>query len=250
MIKRDVVGRYKGSTLGLAWSIFNPIFMLAIYTIIFSEVFKLRWNTQGESESRLQFALMLFVGLIILNLFNEVISRAPTLVVQNVNYVKKVVFPIEILPIMAVGSALFHALISLGVLIITFALFNGFLPLTFPLIVVVLTPFLFFLMGLSWLLASLGVFIRDISQSMGLVVSVMTFLSPVFYPLTAVPEKLRWVILLNPLTFIIEQSRSVLLLGILPDWAGLALYTIVSLLMILIGYAWFQKTRRGFADVL
>ena len=250
MTGREVTGRYKGSALGLAWSFFIPVLMLSIYTFVFSEIFKSRWGGIGSHESKTQFAVLLFVGLIVLNFFNEVINRAPGLIVSNVNYVKKVRFPIEVLPVVAAGAALFHCVISLGVLLLAVAMFNGFLHWTVVFIPLVLLPLIILTIGLSWFLASLGVFLRDVSQSIGIITTVMLFLSPVFYPLTAVPERFRQVILMNPLTFIIEQARAVLIWGNLPNWSGLGIYTVSSMLVVWAGYAWFQKTRKGFADVL
>jgi lipopolysaccharide transport system permease protein len=249
MIKREVVGRYKGSAMGLAWSFFNPIFMLVVYTFVFSEVFKARWSIVGD-ESKTQFALLLFVGMIVLGLFSEVINRAPGLILSNVNYVKKVIFPIEILPVVAMGAALFHSLISLTVLVTAFAIFNSYLHWTVVFIPLVLLPLVILTLGLSWILASLGVFIRDVGQTIGLVTTVLMFLSPVFYPITAVPERFRQIIMANPLTFIIEQAREVLIWGHLPDWIGLGIYTFAATVIAWLGYAWFQKTRKGFADVL
>jgi lipopolysaccharide transport system permease protein len=249
MIKREVIGRYRGSAMGLAWSFFNPIFMLLVYTFVFSEVFKARWSVVGD-ESKTQFALVLFVGMIVLSLFSEVINRSPGLILSNVNYVKKVIFPIEILPIIAMGAALFHSFISLTVLLTAFALFNSYLHWTVAFIPLVLLPLVILTLGFSWILASLGVFIRDVAQTIGLVTTVLMFLSPVFYPITAVPERFRQIIMANPLTFIIEQAREVLIWGHTPNWVGLGIYTLVAIVVAWLGYAWFQKTRKGFADVL
>jgi lipopolysaccharide transport system permease protein len=250
MIRREVVGRYKGSAMGLAWSFFNPVFMLIVYTFVFSEVFKARWNGIGDDQSKTLFALILFVGMIVLGLFGEVINRAPGLILSNVNYVKKVVFPIEILPVVALGAALFHSLISLGVLLLAFALFNGYLHWTVVLLPLVLLPLVVLITGLAWMLASLGVFLRDVGQTTGIITTVLTFVSPVFYPVTAVPERFRPIIMANPLTFIIEQAREVVILGHGPDWAGLGIYMVAAVLVAWSGFAWFQKTRKGFADVL
>jgi lipopolysaccharide transport system permease protein len=250
MTFREVAGRYKGSALGLAWSFCIPVLMLAIYTFVFSEIFKARWGGIGGDDSKTQFAVLLFAGLIVLNLFNEVVNRAPALIVSNVNYVKKVLFPIEILPVVVMGAALFHSLISLGVLVLAFAVFNGFVQWTLVFIPLVLLPLVLLTIGLSWILASLGVFLRDVSQTIGIITTVMLFLSPVFYPLTAVPERFRPIIMMNPLTFIIEQARAVVIWGKLPDWLGLGIYTVMAVLVVWAGYAWFQKTRKGFADVL
>lgn len=250
MTKREVVGRYQGSAFGLAWSFLNPVFMLVVYTFVFSEIFKSRWGGVGGDDSKTQFAVVLFVGMIVLSLFSEVLNRAPGLILANVNYVKKVVFPIEILPVIAMGAALFHSLISLGVLLAAFALFNGYLHWTAIFIPLVLLPLVILTMGLAWMLASLGVFLRDVGQTIGIITAVLMFLSPVFYPITAVPERFRPIIMANPLTFIIEQAREVLIWGHLPNWLGLGAYTLAAVAIAWAGYAWFQKTRKGFADVL
>jgi lipopolysaccharide transport system permease protein len=249
MTKREVVGRYKGSALGLVWSFLNPVFMLAVYTFVFSVVFKARWGVGGE-ESKTQFAVVLFVGMIVHGLFAEVLNRAPGLILSNVNYVKKVFFPLEILPVVSMGAALFHSLISLGVLLIAFALFNGYLHWTAVLAPLVVLPLVILTLGLAWMLASLGVFLRDVGQTIGIITTVMLFLAPVFYPVTALPEEMRPWIMANPLTFIIEQTREVLIWGRVPDWTGLGTYTLVATAIAWAGYAWFQKTRKGFADVL
>lgn len=250
MTKREVVGRYQGSAMGLAWSFLNPVFMLVVYTIVFSEIFKSRWGGIGGDDSKTQFAVVLFVGMIVLSLFSEVLNRAPGLILSNVNYVKKVVFPIEILPVIAMGAALFHSLISISVLLAAFVLFNGYLHWTVVFAPLVLLPLVIITLGLAWMLASLGVFLRDVGQTIGLVTTVLMFLSPVFYPVTAVPERLRPFIMANPLTFIIEQAREVLIWGHLPNWLGLGIYTLAATVIAWAGYAWFQKTRKGFADVL
>ena len=250
MTKREVVGRYQGSAMGLAWSFLNPVFMLVVYTFVFSEIFKLRWGGMGGDDSKTQFAVVLFVGMIVLSLFSEVLNRAPSLILSNVNYVKKVVFPIEILPVIAMGAALFHSFISLGVLLAAFALFNGYLHWTVVFTPLVLLPLVILTMGLAWMLASLGVFLRDVGQTIGIITTVLMFLSPVFYPITAVPERFRPIIMANPLTFIIEQAREVLIWGHLPNWSGLGVYTLTATAIAWAGYAWFQKTRKGFADVL
>ncbi len=249
MTRREVVGRYKGSALGLTWSFFNPLFMLTVYTFVFSEVFKARWGVGGD-ENKTRFAVVLFVGMIVQGLFAEVLNRAPGLILSNVNYVKKVVFPIEILPVIAMGTALFHSLVSLGVLLAVFAFFNGYLYWTAIFTPLVLMPLVILTLGLAWMLASLGVFLRDVGQTIGIIITVLMFLSPVFYPVTAVPEKFRPWLMANPLTFIIEQAREVLIWGRLPEWSGLGVYTLVAAAVAWAGYAWFQKTRKGFADVL
>jgi lipopolysaccharide transport system permease protein len=249
MTRRDVVGRYKGSVLGLVWSFLTPILMLVVYTFVFSVVFKARWGTDGD-ESKTQFALVLFVGMIVHGLFAEVLNRAPGLILSNVNYVKKVMFPLDVLPVIAIGASLFHASISLAVLLIAFALFNGYLHWTIIFVPVVLLPLVILTLGVAWIFASLGVFLRDVGQTVGIITTVMLFLAPIFYPVTALPEEVRPLIMANPLTFIIEEARGVVILGRMPEWSGLGIYTLAATAVAWAGFAWFQKTRKGFADVL
>jgi lipopolysaccharide transport system permease protein len=252
MSKRDVIGRYKGSMMGLLWSFLNPLLMLAVYTFFFAVVFKSRWGAVpgGGEETKTLFAVILFVGMIVHGLFAEVLNRAPTLILSNVNYVKKVVFPLEILPVISMVSALFHSLVSLSVLLMVFVIFNGFVHWTLVFIPLIIIPLVIFTLGLAWILASLGVYARDVGQTIGLAMTVMMFLSPVFYPITSLPVEIRPWILANPLTFIIEQARAVLIWGQLPNWYGLFKYTIIASLISWSGFVWFQKTRKGFADVL
>lgn len=249
MSKREVIGRYKGSIMGLTWSLFNPVLMLIIYTFVFSVVFKAKWGSIG-GESNTQFALILFVGMIVFGLFSEAINRAPSLILGNVNYVKKVVFPLEILPIISLGASLFHALISMFVLIVVFTIFNGQLHWTIIFLPLIITPLLMFALGLSWILASLGVYLRDVGQIIGTLTSILMFLSPVFYPIEALPVKFQPWMIFNPLSFVIEESRNVVILGVIPDWRGLFSYVLFALVFMQIGYFWFQKTRKGFSDVL
>lgn len=251
MATREVVGRYKGSFMGLTWSFFNPLLMLAVYTFVFSVVFKARWGTAvATTESKTDFAVVLFVGMIVFGLFSEVLNRAPALILSNQNFVKRVVFPLEILPVIAMSAALFHALISLIVLLLAFWLFNGYLHWTVIFMPLVLMPLVLLTLGLAWMLASLGVFLRDVGQTIGIVTTVLMFLAPVFYPISALPEQVRPWLLVNPVTFIIEQAREVLVWGYMPYWTGLLTYTVVAATVAGLGYAWFQKTRNGFADVL
>lgn len=248
MAWREVAGRYRGSLLGLAWSFLHPVLMLAVYTFVFSIAFRARWG--GGEESRVQFALVLFVGMIVHGLFAEVLNRAPGLVLGNANFVKKVVFPLEVLPLASLGAALFHAGASLAVLLAGLALANGHVPWTAVYAPLVLLPLAVLVLGLAWMLASLGVFLRDVGQTIGFITTVLLFMAPVFYPVTALPEAVRPWLLANPLTFIIEQAREVLIWGRAPDWAGLGIYAAVAAATAWAGFAWFQKTRKGFADVL
>jgi len=248
MTKREVIGRYRGSVFGILWSFFNPVLMLAVYTFVFSVVFQARWS--AGSDSRTEFALVLFAGLIVFNLFSECVNRAPSLILGNVNFVKKVVFPLEILPWVAFGSALFHTLISLGVWLLFYLTFFG-LPhwsvLLFPL---ALLPLVLFTIGLTLFLASLGVYLRDVGQFIGIVITVLMFLSPIFYPLSAIPTDFQPLLMLNPLTIAIEQVRDVMIWGRVPDLGQYFAYLGFCIVAVWLGFAWFQKTRKGFADVL
>lgn len=248
MTKRDVVGRYRGSMFGLAWSFFNPLLMLTVYTLVFSTVFKARWA--AGSDSKTEFALALFIGMIIHGVLAESLNRSPGLILSNVSYVKKVVFPLEILPWIQMGTTLFHVIISLGVWVSFYLFLNHTLNWTVIFLPLILMPLIIFSLGLSLFLASLGVYIRDIGQVTGLIATVFLFLSPIFYPASRLPEPYQTLIYINPLTFVIEQARDVLMWGKLPDWFGLIIYFIASLFIAWAGFIWFQKTRKGFADVL
>lgn len=249
MIRREVVGRYKGSVLGLGWSLVHPLLMLGVYTFVFSIAFNARWGLYA-GESRAMFAIVLFVGMIVHGLFAEILNRSAVLIPGNVNYVKKVVFPLEVLPVVVAGAALFHAVISLLAWLLFYVFCVGlpdwhalFLPL-------VLLPLVLLALGLGWGLAALGASFRDVGQTISIVTVVLLFLAPVFYPIDNIPPMLRPLIMANPLTFVIEQARAVLIGGQLPDFAGLALYWALAVLVCWAGFACFQKARTGFADAL
>lgn len=248
LTKRDVVGRYRGSVLGLLWSLFNPIFLLAVYTLVFKGIFITK--TVARPQGNAEFALFVFSGMIVHLLFAECVNRAPNLVLSNVNYVKRVVFPLEILPWVALGSALFHALVSVAVLVVAYAVMNHQLHWTLVFLPLPIVCLMLLTMGVSWVLASLGVYLRDVMQTVAVLTSVLLFLSPVFYEADQVPAAFRGVIRANPLTFIIEQFRDVALWGKLPNWGMLALYFAGALLLAWLGLLWFHKTRKGFADVI
>lgn len=247
--KREILARYKGSVLGLFWSFVNPLLMLAVYTFVFSVVFKARWGTSGD-QSRTEFALLLFAGLIFYSLFAECVNRAPSLILSNTNYVKKVIFPLEILPVVAFLSTLFHTIISLIVWLVAYLLFFGIPHPTILYLPLILLPFYFLITGLSWALAAFGVYLRDISQVVSVITTILMFLTPIFYPLEAIPEPYRQIICLNPLASMIEQVRAVLFWGHAPYVHNLVILFIGSLIVYWLGFAWFQMTRKGFADVI
>ncbi len=245
---RDALGRYRGSFLGIIWSFFNPLLMLAVYTFVFSGVFKTRWPV-GEGSTA-EYALVLFAGLVVFTLFAECLNRAPSLILGNVNYVKKVAFPLEILPWVAFAAALFHFVVSLGVWLALYVALLGAPPATAVLLPVAIVPLALIILGLSWFLAALGVYLRDVGQIVGIANSALIFLSPIFYPLSALPEKIRPWLYLNPLTPTVEYVRQVLILGEVPDGRGFAVFAAIAAIVACAGFAFFQKTRKGFADVL
>ena len=252
LIRRDVQARYRGSALGLAWSFVIPLLMLGVYTFVFAIVFKARWGGDpvGVEGGTLHFALNLYTGLILHAFLAENLSRAPTLITSNANYVTKVVFPLGILPPMLLGSALFHLAMNLGVLLLAVLLFGPGLSVTWLLIPLLLAPLAMLGLAANYLLASLGVFLRDIGQLMGLAITLLMFLSPVFYPVSALPPALQPWILLNPLTLPVEWLRGLLMDESLPDLTMFFAYLAVSLLALAVTHQWFHRTRRAFADVL
>ena len=246
--KRDVLSRYRGSLLGLGWSFVTPLLMLAIYTFVFRTIFKARW--EGGNASDFEFALRVYSGLIIFTLFAEVLNRAPRLVLDQPNLVKKVVFPLEILPWVPPLAGLFHLALNLALLLVATAVDRGGLPLSILALPLVLLPLLPLLLAMGWFFAALGVFVRDIGQIMPTVASLLMFLSPVFFPATSLPAEWRPWLNINPLTLIIEQTRRVVLDGLWPEWGDLAVYLALASLAAWLAGLWFQATRKGFADVL
>ena len=248
--QRELAARYRGSMLGMVWAVLTPLLLLAVYTFVFRVVFKARWSMGSEEGGNGEFALLLFSGLILFNIFAECINRAPGLMLENISYIKKVVFPLEIIPVVVLLGALVNAGISFIVLAAFYGPVFGWPPLTAVLLPAMVLPLALLSLGLSWFLASAGVFLRDIRQFIGVAVTMLMFLSPIFYPASALPEDLRLLTLLNPLTPALEQARGVLFWGQLPD-AGLWLLSLAyGLAAAWLGYAWFVKTRKGFADVV
>lgn len=247
--KREILSRYRGSFLGILWSFINPLIMLAVYTFVFSVVFKGKWG-QTLSDNKFEFAIILFCGLIAFNIFSETVNRAPSLIIGNVNYVKKVLFPLEILPITILISSLIHALISFIVLLLGLIIFTDTFTWQIILTPILLLPLIFSTIGFSWFLASLGVYIRDVGYTVSLITTLLFFLTPIFYPISAVPDFFQTLMYINPLTFIIENFRNAVIWGTFTDWTGLVITMIGSLLTLQFGFIWFIKTRKGFADVL
>ncbi|MBV6632690.1 MAG: ABC transporter permease [Alphaproteobacteria bacterium] len=250
LAKRDVTARYRGSVLGLLWSIGRPLLMLAVYTFVFSVVFEVRWNQPGIGDNRFTFAVVLFAGLIVHGLLADCLNRAPTLVLANANYVRKVVFPLDSLSYVLLISSLFHTAVSFLVLLGAYVIFIGVPPLTALLAPIALLPLIPLFLGLGWALAALGVFLRDIGEVTAIMTTILLFVSPIFFPIEQFPEELRFLLYYNPLTLIIESLRQVVLYGQQPDWLALGIYSIAALAFAQAGYWLFLKSRRGFSDVI
>lgn len=248
LVRRDFFGRYKGSMMGVVWSLFNPLLLLAIYTFVFSVAFKARWGS-GE-ESKVAFAIVLFSGIIIHGFFAECINRAPSLITSHASYVKKVVFPLETLPHMALFSALLHFLLSFAVLLVFCLLAGVAVHMGTLLIPLALLPLILMTLGLSWLFAALGVYLRDLNQVMGMVSTVAMFMSPIFYPIETLPPAYQALLAWNPITLPVIQLRNLMLWDKPFLWQPWAFSLLIGMLLCQFGFWWFQKSRRGFADVL
>ena len=250
MIKRDITERYRGSVLGILWSLITPLILLSVYTFVFGTLFNARWENTLPGGSKLEFAMILFAGLALFQLFADVVTRAPTLILGHANYVKKVVFPLEVLVPVSLGSALFHAMISLVILLgLVFYLTNA-IPMTVFLFPLVLIPFCIMLLGLGWFLAALGVYLRDMGQIIGTFATAMMFLAPIFYPPSMLPDWVIPYVMLNPIVVPVNAIRDVMIFDRMPDWTALGVYSCVSIVVAIVGYWFFQRTRKGFADVL
>ncbi|URW82382.1 ABC transporter permease [Alcaligenes sp. DN25] len=248
LIYRDIQTKYKGSVLGLFWALLIPLVLLLVYTFVFSVVFQARWGTSGGS--RLEFALILFAGLIVFNFFSECVNRAPGIVLGNVNYVKKVVFPIEALGVVAVGSALFNFFIGFLVWLLVYSVFFGLPHLTVFLVPFYVVPLCFFILGCVWILSAVGVYLRDVSQFVGIMTTVFMFLSPIFYPVEALPDRFQKFIYINPLSYYIEAFRDIVYWGEIPSLFLSAFALLFSILFLLMSFVFFKKMKKGFADVL
>jgi lipopolysaccharide transport system permease protein len=248
LAKREIDARYRGSVLGALWAFVVPLMMLGVYTFVFSMVFQIRWDMPTEGQGA--FALLLFSGLIIFNLFAECVTRASSLMLENVSYIKKVVFPLEIMPWVSMHVALFNAAVSFVILLVFYLVVHGLPPATILLLPVVVLPLVVLILGLVWFFASVGVFLRDVQPFVGVVTTMMMFLSPIFYPLSAIPETYQSLIHMNPLTFVLNASKAVLFWGQTPQWLDWVLYVLCAWGVGWMGFVWFQKTRKGFADVV
>ena len=249
MLRRDIQQRYRGSQLGFLWAFIYPIMMLLVYTFVFGMVMQVKWGIEGQDN--IEFGIILFAGLLLHSFLAEVVIGAVGLITGNQQYVKKVVFPLEILNMVSVANALFHMLLGFLILIAVFLVSGGTIHWTIILAPIVILPFVLFLMGMSWFIAVLGVYVRDLSQFIGVIVTLLLFLGPIVYPFSRLPEVIKpYVLWGNPLTIVIEQFRAVVLFGELPDWNLLGIYSIFAVLMLVFGAWFFEKTRNGFADVI
>jgi lipopolysaccharide transport system permease protein len=248
-MRREIEGRYKGTYLGIVWSMIHPLLMLGIYSFAFSVVLQARWRPD-RPEGIGEFAITLFAGLIAFNFFSECANRAPSLIVSAPNYVRKVVFPLEILPVSVLGSALFHGAVSTGVLVLGGFLVLGTVPREILWLPIAALPLIAFSLGLSWFLAAMAVYVRDVGYATNLATQMLFFMTPVFYPLELVPDELRPFLRLNPLAEVVEGFRRVLVWQQPIDWGPWLIVTLASAVLLLLGYGWFMKTKGGFADVL
>jgi lipopolysaccharide transport system permease protein len=248
MAKREVIGRYRGSALGLLWSFVNPLLMLALYTFFFRYIFNAKWPQVGDTTA--DYAIMLFAGLIVHGMAAEIMSRSTGLIVGNANLVKKLLFPIEVLPWVTLLSALFHTAVSFLVLLCFLLFSGGHLHWSLLMLPLVLTPMALLFLGIAWFLSALGVYFRDVEQVIGSLVVLLLFTSTVFFSIENAPEEIRPILLLNPITEIINSVRKVVVYGVSPDWYNLAVYGIVAVTFMQVGWYFFKKTRNGFGDVL
>jgi lipopolysaccharide transport system permease protein len=246
---RDVEARYRGSWLGPAWPLLQPLLMLAVYTFVFSGVFRFRWSPTGDA-GHIDFALALFANLTAFALFSETVSAAPSLIVSQSNLVKKVVFPLEILPVSKLLSSLVQAALSCLVYAVAHLIFKGMLPATVLWVPVVLVPLCIWSLAAALLFSSLGVFFRDLQHLVGLMVSMLLFLSAVFYPLSSLTPYCQQWMRLNPMATLVDSFRRAAFEGVAPDWQALGVWTAVGSVALALSWVWFGRTKSAFADVL
>jgi lipopolysaccharide transport system permease protein len=249
LTRREIAGRYRGTYLGILWSVISPLMTLIVYTLVFGVILNLRFGT-AVGGGRSDFVINFFAGLIVYNVFASCASRAPLVIINNPNFVKRVVFPLEVIPMAVLGASFVDLAIGLLILFPVHMLVVGKISSTFYLFPLVLIPLCALSLGIGWLTASAGVFLRDMALIMTVLLNLLFFLTPVIYPLSAVPVQFQIIMRLNPLTTIIEDARRTLLLGLTPEWGWWLAVTMVSLVIMQIGYAWFIKSKRIFADVV
>lgn len=246
---RDIESKYRGSVLGILWSLITPLMLLGVYTFVFSVVFQSRWGAAAHGDDRASFAVILFASLIVFNLFAECVNRAPTLMLENVAYIKKVVFPLEVMPWVSLCTGVFSFGVAFLALVCFYITLMGLPSVTALALPIVLLPFAIMTLGIVWFLASLGVYLRDIRQVVGVFTTMIMFLSPVFYPVAGVPESLRPLLAFNPIATVLEDARNILFFDLFPPWQHVISLWGIALCVAWLGLAWFTKTKKGFADV-
>jgi len=247
LAKRELLARYKGSVLGLLWPLLTPAVMIVIFTFVFAGIFGARF---GSTTSHWDYALYLFCGLLPWTMFQETMQQSASTIVTHSNLVKRVVFPLETLPTAQALAALANQLFGTVALIVAAVIIQKTLHGTIVLFPLLLIPQLLFTLGAAWLIASLGVFLRDITQGISLLLMTWMYLTPIIYPESVVPERFRPAINLNPFTPLIRNYRRLFLEGALPDWKGLAYFSLVSVVLFIFGYWWFARTLKNFADLI
>lgn len=245
LVRRDVALRYRGALFGVLWAVLNPLIMLAIFAFVFGSILQTRWPDQPDG---LPFWIILYSGLIVFNVFAEAVSRSPGSVRDYPSFVKKIIFPLVILPVVPLGAALAHGAFSLLILGGALA-WTGHLAWGIVLVPLLIVPAVLLALGLSWFLAVWGVYIRDIAQIVPVFVQMLLFMSPVLYPASAVPAALRPIYLYNPLAIVIEASRAAAL-GLQLPWSAWLVALAIGLATALAGHAYFNCRRQEFADVL
>lgn len=248
LLNRDILATVRGSVLGLAWVVLIPLILVTIYTFIFGVVLSSTWS--APTSTPLEVPLIFFAGLGLFGFFMEVISRSPAAVRDNDVYVKKVVFPLDMLAWVLVGTSLFKYLINFALLLFFLLLLTGGIPAKVLLVPVLLLPFLIMTLGIAWMFAAIGTYVRDLTHFIQALGPIILFGSPVFYAVQQVPESFRWIYMLNPLSFILESLRSLLFFDTMFSFLGLAVYTLVAIIVYATGFAFFQRLRPGFADVV
>ena len=249
LVRRNIAVRYRGAMLGLVWSFVQPLMMLCVYTFVFSVIFKARWGVD-VGGGRGAFAIVMFCGMALFNIFSESIGNSCRVVADNPNFVKKVIFPLEMLPVAQTLSTLLLGMVWFVLLFFGTALIFGRIGFTMLLLPLILLPLFMFTLGAAFFVSSFGAYLRDTAYIVQVALQILFFMTPIFYPIQAVPEQFRWPLRLNPLAILIEEARKVFVYGELPNWKFLAAAFLVSLVVMQLGYVWFEKTKKGFADVL
>lgn len=246
---REVVQKYRGSYLGILWNFILPLVMLVVYSFIFGVIFQARWDQQ-RTDSRAEFALILFVGITLYNVFSETVSASPTLIICNSNYVKKVIYPLEILSMTSIGASLVQLFFNLIIILVGKAIIIKQFDIMVLLFPIVLIPLLFLTLGISWILSGVGVFVRDMRQAATIIVLIFGYITPVFYPLSSVPEGFRGLMYLNPMTSIVDNARRVLIYNEFPKWDQYCITFVISYLVMWIGFYFFRKVKPNFSDAI